>query len=763
MIRKRNTDGRPRRGVVVAPIAALLSVSALTVTVVTLHAVQDPAQSFRSSPFLRVDPEKVVVANSQGFQPCGECHTPEWNVWKETKHATGFDEMHKSESAQSILTNMEMSVTKRQEAVCMRCHYTVGPNLRAVAGVSCESCHGPARDWVNVHNKWGDGAADAARETPAGREQRIATSRAAGMLRPSTDIYGVAANCFECHTVPMEELVNKGGHVAGTPGFELVKRVNSIRHNFKNAASDTANRPITAERARVMFVVGRLLAYEYALRGLAAATTAGRFSKSMVTRVTTASRQLSELTSVVTLPSVTQALRAGGSAKLIPNNRAELEKAANDIRRIGEQFVASNTGSALAALDPAIAGQPLRAVAEATDAPAQPAATAPAAGSRTAQSTPTAPASGPTPATPTPATRSAAPAVPAVAASTPAARPTLPGAPAPRPAWFSSDYRSGMNGAETCSSGTCHGDAADKLSDGPHQKAALRLTGENKKAQQIAELYGIGAAGRSDPGRICMKCHATVDEGAKNAIDEGVSCEACHGASEDWLKSHRQGGNPQSGMRALKDAKARALLCADCHRITDARLLSAGHPDGTRKDIVAALGKLTHWPSKKVKRQGAYPELPEGTFKAAYDAIARGRPIPAYTVVASPSSRQTAAATPAPTPAAPSPAASRTEEATQPAQPSQPPATAVATPLANAVAALVAPSRGSAPSAPRSRQTSVPPRVPTVTLPARASGGNVTLDLAAPPPTDRLTTEELLLLVKERIARVHASIRRANQ
>src|SRR4051812_7961763 len=127
----------------------------------------------------------------------------------------------------------------------MRCHYTVGPTRKAVAGVSCESCHGAARDWLNVHNKWGGGAKDREQETAAAHQERIVASRTAGMLRPSTDLYGVAANCFECHTVPMETLVNKGGHKAGTSGFELVKRVNAIRHNFlASRKTGGTNRPM---------------------------------------------------------------------------------------------------------------------------------------------------------------------------------------------------------------------------------------------------------------------------------------------------------------------------------------------------------------------------------------------------------------------------------------------------------------------------------------------------------------------------------------
>ena len=87
--------------------------------------------NYKESPFLRIDPDRILVSDSRAQAPCGECHRSEWAVWSETKHATGFESMHRTESAQDILTNMGMSVTKRQEALCMRCHYTVGPNRRA--------------------------------------------------------------------------------------------------------------------------------------------------------------------------------------------------------------------------------------------------------------------------------------------------------------------------------------------------------------------------------------------------------------------------------------------------------------------------------------------------------------------------------------------------------------------------------------------------------------------------------------------------------
>jgi hypothetical protein len=75
--------------------------------------------------------------------------------------------------------------------------------LRAAAGVSCESCDGPGRAWIDIHNDYGGRGVDYRGETAEHREQRIARSVAAGMRRPSL-LYDVAKSCFGCHIVPEE-------------------------------------------------------------------------------------------------------------------------------------------------------------------------------------------------------------------------------------------------------------------------------------------------------------------------------------------------------------------------------------------------------------------------------------------------------------------------------------------------------------------------------------------------------------------------------
>ncbi|MFQ5349271.1 MAG: cytochrome c family protein, partial [Thermoanaerobaculia bacterium] len=224
-------------------------------------------------PFLehaRVDPRQVMTAEA-----CGECHLSEHAVWKATPHATGFRTLHKKEQALTIAGKLGFRLIKR-DSICFSCHYTPiveREKIRVDSGVSCESCHGAGRDWIKVHNDYGDGF-DHRSEPAAHRRERIEASRRAGMRRPS-DLYPVVANCYSCHTVPNEELVNVAGHTTGSSDFEFVEwSQGEIRHNFLQstlAGSSPANAERPMGRKRVMYVVGRALDLEYSLRGVAEA------------------------------------------------------------------------------------------------------------------------------------------------------------------------------------------------------------------------------------------------------------------------------------------------------------------------------------------------------------------------------------------------------------------------------------------------------------------------------------------------------------
>ena len=708
-------------------------VVALSVVVGLAAAQVSPAQQLApappNAPYLRINPDRILIGDASGLKPCGECHEEEQKVWKATKHATGFNTMHRKESASDILTAMGFSVAKRQEAICMRCHYTVGPERTAVAGVSCESCHGPARDWINVHNRF-VGAKDRSQETVANREARIAASRVAGMLSPSTDPYAVASNCFDCHTVPNERLVNEGGHTAGTRSFDLLAGVGKIRHNFLGVEGPgRTNREMSPGRRRVLFVVGRIAAYEYALRGFALATRDSTYSSAMLKRVTAAVAQLQAVAATVRVAEVDEVLLAGRTAKLVANNRAGLESAADRIRAIGQRFAGSGKGGALAALDPEISGTPPAesvVVSAAVTTPpnasdTRPLAVAPSASAPSAGRATTAP--------------------PSAAAS---ARAELPGTIKARPDWFQPAGRSGFAEPGDCAG--CHRQASGWWSKDKHSETgARRLFGEDAKARTIAVLYGIGVEGMKRPANMCMSCHATVDETRRSAaapIEAGVSCESCHGAGAKFLEPHQQGGNPQLGMRALKQAADRAQTCAGCHRITDARLLAAGHSSGADYDIGRAMEKIKHWPDRKIdlarNKRGApaYTAIDDGALRVAFTNAVKGRPIPKVTVVTLAAAAAQSTANPA--------------------------SAATAAPASAVAGALPTQAGESSPSAGGPRRSGLPPNVPSTRLPRR-DAPTVSVTLEPIPPIDRFTIEELLLMVKKRVERIHAAVRRVSQ
>ena len=60
--------------------------------------------------------------------------------------------------------------------LCIDCHYTMQQDedrTRVISGISCESCHGAAADWLQLHNDYGGPTATRLDETPEHRQQRL--------------------------------------------------------------------------------------------------------------------------------------------------------------------------------------------------------------------------------------------------------------------------------------------------------------------------------------------------------------------------------------------------------------------------------------------------------------------------------------------------------------------------------------------------------------------------------------------------------------
>jgi hypothetical protein len=206
----------------------------------------------------------------QGEQKCFDCHKSEDGVWKQTKHAISFREIHRKPAVKNIITAAGGDANMRRNDTCTTCHFTmVQANATAkpaaTTGTSCESCHGPSSDWLALHNDYGGPSAKRETETPAHKAERVQKSIAAGMIRPEM-LYDIALNCQGCHGLSRPgiapETIAKmidAGHPAGS-NFELVQFLEgSVRHRFYPPDVTKNTEMTNAEKAR-MFVTGHAAA-----------------------------------------------------------------------------------------------------------------------------------------------------------------------------------------------------------------------------------------------------------------------------------------------------------------------------------------------------------------------------------------------------------------------------------------------------------------------------------------------------------------------
>ncbi|HEX2366155.1 MAG TPA: cytochrome c family protein, partial [Bradyrhizobium sp.] len=234
---------------------------------------------------LAADSAKIVGPNA-----CAECHKQEVEAWKGTHHFRTFREMPRNTEANAIAEKMGVRRIK-SESLCLNCHFTVqqkNNKEEPISGISCESCHGAGQDWIKVHS--GFSGKKEQTETKAEEEARWKLADSKGMIR-SGSLYQLAKNCYSCHVVPEEDLVNKGGHRAGS-AFELVSwSQGEVLHNTWHSKGKE-NVPSSATRKRMLYLVGLGVELETGLRAVGKATVRRAYAFEMAKRVDRARKQL---------------------------------------------------------------------------------------------------------------------------------------------------------------------------------------------------------------------------------------------------------------------------------------------------------------------------------------------------------------------------------------------------------------------------------------------------------------------------------------
>jgi len=291
-----------------------------------------------------------------GPSECAECHKLTARVWQQTHHFQTFREMPRSKKANEISRKMGLKRIKA-DSLCLNCHFTTvvkDGERDPIAGVSCESCHGPAAGYLKRHGEF-SGHKKKEQESAKERAKRWADSEAGGMIRPHMT-YSLAKNCVNCHTVPQEKLVNTGGHPAGS-SFELVSWLEGeVRHNvwYNEGKSNPEASP---ERKRILFVVGLAVELETALRAVGEATHKAKYAVAMAKRAQLAARRFQRVAQTLAdVPEIQAIIQAAKGAQLKLNNRGQLNQVADVVARNAMAISDNYDGSTFAALDSLIPG-----------------------------------------------------------------------------------------------------------------------------------------------------------------------------------------------------------------------------------------------------------------------------------------------------------------------------------------------------------------------------------------------------------------------
>jgi hypothetical protein len=296
------------------------------------------------------DPDKVVGPNV-----CAECHKQEAEAWKGSHHFKTFRDMPRDTAANGIAQRMGIRRVK-SESLCLDCHFTVQSKTgkpEPIAGISCESCHSGGREWVKIHAGYSGKTAQTESKAEADARWKLADSK--GMIRPSA-LYRLAKNCLGCHVVPHEDLVNKGGHRAGS-AFELWSwSQGEVRHNTWHSKGKE-NVAASAARKRILYLIGLGVELETALRAVGKATVRKPYAFEMAKRADLARKQLAAAAKAVpSVPEIAKLVEYAHSVGLTLDNEARLKAAADQIAELLASMSEKLDGGTLAGLDSLMPG-----------------------------------------------------------------------------------------------------------------------------------------------------------------------------------------------------------------------------------------------------------------------------------------------------------------------------------------------------------------------------------------------------------------------
>jgi hypothetical protein len=159
-------------------------------------------------------------------------------------------------------------------------------------------------------------------------------------------------------------------------------------------------------------------------------------------------------------------------------------------------------------------------------------------------------------------------------------------------------------GPGSCAATSCHGSVkpvagsrilqneySTWIIQDKHSRAYQALTGD--VGERMAKILNLGKA---EEASKCLACHALAPPaeqiGRKFEVNEGVTCENCHGPAQGWLGQHTAKDSPEKHLQSVRDFHmvdtrnviVRTEKCLECHlgnsgKFVDHEMIAAGHPD----------------------------------------------------------------------------------------------------------------------------------------------------------------------------------------
>lgn len=173
------------------------------------------------------------------------------------------------------------------------------------------------------------------------------------------------------------------------------------------------------------------------------------------------------------------------------------------------------------------------------------------------------------------------------------------------------------NGPGGCAASSCHGSVQPKTTTRIYQNEYSIWIGQDKHARafgvlrnptsvRIGKILNIGPPDQAPKCLVCHALYVPADQRAQTfELDDGVSCENCHGPASGWLGPHTTKDWPHEksvelGMYDTRNLEKRAGKCLTCHlgtpeKFVDHEMIAAGHPDLTFELGVFTSAMPPHW------------------------------------------------------------------------------------------------------------------------------------------------------------------------